>query len=87
MNKWIQYRGIVTQEDCYVVKANGKQFYFLNKNEINRIKEKENEKRIKELSDIVGRLFIDIYKGKKYKNAVSLYKECGIERAKDNEYL
>lgn len=88
LNQWLQYRGIITNNDCYVLFVTGDEYFFLKEDiEKNRIKDENYKDRIEFLKEKNGRLFIDIYKEPKYVAARLLYEKYGLKRGEDNIYL
>lgn len=71
----IQYRGCVSDEDCYIKYPTGEEYYHIGNEDVNEINNPKYVERIKELRKLTGNKFIDIRKEKEYKNALQLYKE------------
>ena len=92
IEQWIQYRGIVSDNEIFVTTALGKEYCFKLSDkdgvvEEERLSEEQMSKELKELKHKVGRKFIDINKESSYKSAKKLYEHMGLKRAGDNEYV
>lgn len=84
---YIQYRGVVTEEDIFVRLATGKEFYFLNDESENLRDDERYRERIDYLRSLAGNKYINIYKEKKYQEAVKLYQYKGWHVSEDIEFI
>lgn len=77
-DQWLQYRGVVTEEDSYVRIATGKEYYYRKNEENNCVDDPKHKKRIEELRVICGNRWIDIEAEKKYRGSLELYKKLKL---------
>ncbi|MCH5261193.1 MAG: hypothetical protein J1F18_15710, partial [Lachnospiraceae bacterium] len=84
---FIQYRGIVTKEDSFVRLATGKEFYFRNDESENLRDDERYKERIDYLRSLAGNKYINIYKEKKYQEAVKLYQYKDWHVSEDIEFI
>lgn len=85
--QYMQYRGVVTKDDIFVRLTIGKEFYFRdNKNE-NLIDDEQYRERIDYLRTLAGNKYINIYKEKRYKEAIILYEHKGWRVDENIEFI
>lgn len=83
----MQYRGVVTEKDCYVRNMVGDEYYLLGESGENLIENEEYADRITFLRQIAGNRFINIEKVKKYNTSNKLYKQLGFNINEDVKYV
>ncbi len=83
-----QYRGVITEEDCYICTVLGKEYYVRYcETEKNDIENPKYKNRIAYLKNINGNLYIDSFHEKKYEISKKLYAELGYKHAENIKYV
>lgn len=84
---YVQHRGVIGLEDSYLGMISGEEYYFKKGIKGNLIDSADAQERIREMKELAGNKYIDIFKHDKYAFSRKMYQMLNVQVSKDIEFL